>query len=266
MNNANAIALIETGAMSTEKMLELCEKATDNYNDDPRRTAVVRAFVRNWKAVNPLASNQNLMDLVATCSKSVQAHTVYTIASEMGREDFVYGFQKLSCVGDLIFVAGPSGKYTQDEIFEFSGRVNKSNLIDFWGQIVNANVLDAEGLYRVAMLGHNSWPEMQKLCLSIISKNRLTAEQLMNVCEKYSSYKEEAVAAVATGQLSDDQIIFLCSKRNWQGRLEWDDILQYLKLEDRTVSDLITFGEKVDSDKLWPSITKVIDSKKTVHA
>jgi hypothetical protein len=178
----------------------------------------------------------------------------------------VYGFQKLSCNGDLIFAAGPSGKYTQDEIFGFGSRVHDNNLIDFWRQIVNANVLDAEGLYKVAMLAYNPWYDMQKVRLSAISKGLLSAEQMMEVCEKFYSHKEEAAAAVATGLLSDDQIIFLCSERNWQGRLEWDDILQYLKLEDRTVAELITLGEKVNSDKLWPSITKVVDSKKTVRA
>jgi hypothetical protein len=116
------------------------------------------------------------------------------------------------------------------------------------------------------MLAYNPWYDMQKVRLSAISKGLLSAEQMMEVCEKFYSHKEEAAAAVATGLLSDDQIIFLCSERNWQGRLEWDDILQYLKLEDRTVAELITLGEKVNSDKLWPSITKVVDSKKTVRA
>lgn len=213
MNNANAIALIETGALSTEKMLDLCEKATDNYKDDLRRPAVVRAFVRNWKATNPLASNQNLIDAVADRSKSVQADTIYTIGSDLSKEDFKYAFQKLACEGDLIFVAGASGKYGQEEIFRFSQRLSYDSTLRFWERVVNADILDTEGLYAVAMLGHQHWVEMQKLCLLVISKSVLSAEQLMNVCEKYDSRKEVAMAAIATGLLSDDQIrSFRCSR------------------------------------------------------
>lgn len=266
MNNVNAIALINTGALSTEKMLGLCENAHDNLNGDLRRYAVVRAFVRNWQSVNHLASNQDFINVVAGCSNSVQAISVSAVASKWNKEDFEYAFQKLSCKGDLIFAAAPSGKYTQGEIFEFGSRVHDNNVINFWKQIVYANVLDVEGLYKVAMLAYNPWYEMQKVRLSAISKGLLSAEQMMEVCEKFDWLKEEATAAVATGLLSDDQIILLCSERNWQGRLEWDSILQYLKLEDRTVADLITLGEKAKSDKLWPSITKAIDSKKAVHA
>jgi hypothetical protein len=265
MNNANAIALIETGALSTEKMLELCDKATDNYKDDPRRPAVVRAFVRNWKSANPLASYQNLIDIVTTATAPVQAHTVYTIASELSREDFEQCFQKLACEGDLIFAAGASGKYTQQEVFRLSQRLGYESRPRFWESVVNANILDSEGLYAVAMLGNQSWVEMQKLCLLVISKNALSAEQLMNVCEKYSSHKEEAMAAIATRLLSDDQIVSLFSG-SWQRSLEWDEVVGYLRLEERTVSDLVTLGEKANSDKLWPSITKAINSKKAVRA
>ncbi len=263
MNNANAIALIETGVLTTDKMLELCEKATDNYKDDPSRPAVVRAFVRNWKASNPMSSNQNLMDVVAACSRPVQAHTVYTIASELSREDFEYGLKTLVCEGDLIFVAGPSGKYTQKEVFNFSQRLNHDNRLRFWEGVVNADILDSEGLYAVAMLCNQSWVEMQKLCLLVISKKMLSAEQLMAVCEKYDSHKEEAMAAIATGLLSDDQIVSLFSG-SWQRSLKWDEVAVHLRLDHRAVKELLTLGEKVDSDVLWPILTKAIASRQAV--
>ncbi len=261
MNNANAIALIETGALSTEKMLELCEKAT--FHGNPHGAAVVRAFVCNWKADNPLSSHQDLIDVIAGRSDMVQACFIKAVASDWNKEDFEYGFQKLSRSGDLIFAAGPSGKYAQEEVFAFSKRLQPSNVLDFWSCVVDANVLDAEGLYVVAMLDDQSWKEMQKLCLMVISKNKLSAEQLMNVCEKYKTRKEEAMAAIATGLLSDDQIVSLFSPEGWQRSLKWDEVAVYLHLASRTAEDLIALGEKVNSDELWTILISEISSKKS---
>lgn len=275
MNNANAIALIETGALPTEKMLELCEKATDNYNDDPRRPAVVRAFVRNWKSANHLASNQNLIDVVATSSKSVQAHTVYTIASEMSREDFEYGFKTLLCGGDLIFAAGASGKYTQDEVFAFGERFYNEHSIEsfprYWTSVVNADILDADGLYKVAMRNSYqnafayAWVAIQELAILVLSKNKLNAEQVMDICKKFDRF-EVSMVAIKTGVLSDDQILSLESTARSVSEDFWGSVIPLLHLEDRTVSDLVALGEKANSDKLWPSITKAINSKKAIRA
>lgn len=275
MKNANAIALIETGALSTEKMLDLCEKATDNYNDEPRRPAVVRAFVRNWKAANPLASNQNLIDVVIGRSNPVQAHTVYTLASELSREDFEYGFQVLSCSGDLIFAAGASGKYTQDEVFAFGERFYNERSIEsfpcYWTGVVNADILDADGLCKVAMRDSYqnafayAWVKIQELCILVLSKNKLNAEQVMEICKKFNRF-EVSVAAIKTGVLSDDQILSLKSTATSSSHDYWGSVIPHLHLEERTVADLVTLGEKANSDKLWPSITKAIDSKEAVRA
>lgn len=275
MNNANAIALIETGALSTEKMLELCEKATDNYNDDPRRLGVVRAFVRSWKLANPLASNQNLIDVVVASSKLVQAHTVYIIASEMSREDFEYGFKTLSCGGDLIFAAGASGKYTQDEVFAFGERFYNEQSIEsfpqYWASVVNADVLDADGLYKVAMRKDYqnafayAWVTIQKIAILVLSKNKLNAEQVMDICKQFDRF-EVSMAAIKTGVLSDDQILSLKSTARLVSEDFWGSVIPLLHLEDRTVSDLVALGEKANSDELWPSITKAINSKKAVRA
>lgn len=275
MNNANAIALIETGALSTEKMLELCEKATDNYNDDPHRLGMVHAFVRSWKLANPLASNQNLIDVVVASSKLVQAHTVYIIASEMSREDFEYGFKTLSCGGDLIFAAGASGKYTQDEVFAFGERFYNEQSIEsfpqYWASVVNADVLDADGLYKVAMRKDYqnafayAWVTIQKIAILVLSKNKLNAEQVMDICKQFDRF-EVSMAAIKTGVLSDDQILSLKSTARLVSEDFWGSVIPLLHLEDRTVSDLVALGEKANSDELWPSITKAINSKKAVRA
>lgn len=274
MNNANAIALIETGALPTEKMLELCEKATDNYNDNPSRSTVVRAFVRNWKSANPLASNQNLIDVVAVSSESVQAYTIYTIASKLARNDFEYSFQKLTCGVDLIFAAGASGKYTQDEVFAFGERFYNEHSIEsfprYWTKVVNSNILDADGLYRVAMRDTYrnafayAWVKIQELAILVLSKNKLNAAQVMDICKKFDRF-EVSLAAIKTGVLSDDQILSLKSTARSVSNDFWGSVIPLLHLEDRTVSDLVALGEKANSDKLWPSITKAINSKKVVR-
>lgn len=280
MNNANAIALIETGAMSTEKMLDLCEKATDNYNDDPRRTAVVRAFVRNWKSVNHLASNQDFINVVVGCSNSVQACSVYAVASEWSREDFEYAFQKLSCNGDLIFVAGPSGEYTQEEVLDFANGFKNNNyninLLQYWELVIDIGVLDAEGLYKVASEArryecpYHHIISKEIVCIKALLKKLMSAEQMMEICGLYDSSWDITLAAITTGLLSDEQVLLLINSKTayLQRRPEnfWGILVPHLRFSDRTVDDLITLGEKANSDKLWPSIVEVINSKKAVQA
>lgn len=275
MNNVNAIALIETGVLSAEKMLELCEKATDNYNDDPRCSTVVRAFVRSWKSANPLASNQNLIDVVATSSKLVQAHTVCIIASEMSREEFEHGFEVLSCGGDLVFAAGVSGKYTQDEVFALGECFYNEHSIEtfprYWKAVVNADVLDADGLYKVAMRKDYqnafayAWVKIQEIAILVLSKNKLNAAQVMDICKQFDCF-EVSVAAIKTGVLSDEQILSLERTARSASEDFWGSVIPLLRLDARTIPDLVALGEKANSDRLWPSITKVINSKKAIRA
>ena len=177
--------------------------------------------------------------------------------------------------GDLIFAAATSGKYTQDEVFAFGERFYNKHSIEsfpqYWTEVVNADILDADGLYKVAMRkGYQNWfayawVKIQELAILVLSKHKLNAEQVMNICKDFDRF-EISMAAIKTGVLSDDQILSLKSTARSVSEDFWGSIIPLLRLDNRTVSDLIVLGKKANSDKLWPSITKAIDSKKAIRA
>lgn len=264
MNNTNAMNLIATGALSTVKMLDLCGRASDN--DSKERKELVRMFLKIWKESNHLSGVQDLIDVI-TQRYSVESIVVSHFTYDWNKGHFEYAFKKLSCTQTLLCVAAASGKYNQEEVFDFSERYssygNEGHTASFWGDVVHAGILNAEGLYKIAML--KSEPdsqeriEMQKLCLLIISKNLLRADQLMALCDKYKTDNNVAFAAIATGHLSDDQIVSLVC--NNVANYGWLDVISYLHLEDRTVEDMISFGEKANNIKLWDSINAEVKLK-----
>ncbi len=326
MNNTNAIALIETGVLPVEKMLNLCMRASRN---DPRgHLDVIQAFVNVWLAsdpYHPTSGGKQLIDVVAGLYGAEEG-VIRILSKEWDREHFDYAFQKLSDRMLLLFMAASSGKYNQQEVFEFAreyqGYYSPDHMPHFWAPVVSADILDAEGLFRVAMLDTKQFAEMLKLCLHIISKNLLSASQLWDLCIKFENHVKVDFAAIATGMLSDDQIVNLMINgvHDWKNlhqhlrlqdwsverlitlgqkpqsgslwqllsevikkkiatgelsddeliaimsirdlRCEWADAVPYLRLQDRTTEELIAFGEKVDSDMLWPAIIAAINSKK----
>ncbi|MEI6811073.1 MAG: hypothetical protein WCK60_03450 [Candidatus Nomurabacteria bacterium] len=341
MNNANAIALIATGALSTEKMLRLCQTSFSKSNDAPSTTdsfttlEVVRAFIDQLGMTQTHLPNRELIDMAHT-HFYLDTYIVKLTAKYWSRADFDHAFQVLNNGYDLICMAAASRDYNQQEVFGFCDRYPddlSDNPPSFWEGVVKANILDVDGLYKVAMLDSHNLDKMQELCLLIISKKMMNAEQLMNLCEKYQSNRAIAFAAIATEKLSDDQIIKLMShvdNNNWPNEIlqhfqfqdrtiedlfalgekarssklweilsyemlekiadrsasdeqiitlmalrsknhkqisfGWSDFIQYLRLEERTVEDLVMFGEKADSDELWPSIVEAINSKKAAQA
>jgi hypothetical protein len=267
MNNANAIALMDTGVLSTEKMLNLCTKASIGRNDKLPPSEVFHAFVRNWKSTNPQASNQNLIDLVAN-DYHLSMFAVQTVAGEWNREDFEYAFQKFSSKEHLVFVACASGKYTQQEVFnfcdEYLNTIFGRDVIYFWTGVVQANVLDAEGLFKIVMLDIEMSTEWKQLILLIISKNLMSVEQLMDFYEEHKAEKvdeEIFFAVIATGRLSNEQIVEMVSFGNTLIYDCYASLTPHLHLEDRSLEDLLDLGEKIDAFKMWAGISVAIKKK-----
>ncbi len=267
MNNANAIALMDTGALSTEKMLNLCTNTSIGRNDKLPPSEVFHAFVRNWKSANPEASNQNLIDLVAG-DYYLSMFAVQTVAGEWNREDFEYAFQKFSSKEHLVFVACASGKYTEQEVFnfcdEYPNTIFGRDVVYFWTGVVQANVLDAEGLFKIVTLDIEMSTEWKQLILLIISKNLMSVEQLMAFYEEHKAQKvdeEIFFAVIATGRLSNEQIVEMVSFGNALIYDCYASLIPHLRLEDRNLEDLLSLGEKLNALKAWNGISVAIKKK-----
>lgn len=274
MNNAKTLSLIEGGLWPTMRMLEMCENASTLCDDYPRRSVLVSAFIKTWRSANPLATNQDLIDVVVHSSISVIADTLNVVASELSRDDFEYAFQKLPHNGDLVLTAAGSGKYTQDEILAFGERFGRNRgLVTnvLWTWLANSNHLDADGLYQVAIrdeAGQSSteegFAEMKKLAILVLSKKKLNTEQVMAICKKFDSFNV-SLAAVKTGALSDDQVMSLRPRTFANQKVFWNAAVEPLHLKDRTVADLFALGRKAQSEVLQQIVQGII-FKKAVRA
>jgi len=277
MNNEIAIDLISSGALTVKKMLVLCEEATNKQSDNLSPASVVHAFVREWNrrsSLATLASNQSLIDAVAGCSSFIQAYTVHAVSSEWSKEDFGYAFQKLSCEEDLFFIAGPSGKYTQEEVFKFGHRYcdrrSFEYFIDYWTKILAVDILDAEGLYELAVWRNLDWPtysrtKMDKLVVSALSKRKMNGAQVRQICALYASH-EVIVACIQSGVFQDEELLYWASilRKTLTPLGVCAVIISHIGLADRSIDALIDFGDKADNDDLWLKIIEEIKSRETV--
>ncbi len=259
MNKANAIALINTGVLSVNRMLNLCMASSRNDQKINQKgyLDVVHEFINVWTAANPTSGTKDLIDVVA--GNYIAEEGVVLIGSELwDREDFDYAFKKFTVRYLLLSAAASSGKYNQQEVFDFAEQYqeyySQDHMPGFWTPVVNANILDADGLFKIATLDTKRVEEMEKLCLLIISKKLLDASQLLDVCAKYGGVKRIDFAAISTGTLSDTQVIKLMSK----GDHDWRRVIKHLQLQDRFVDSLIPFGEEADSLALWQAITETV--------
>lgn len=158
-----------------------------------------------------------------------------------------------------------AGKCSQEEIFTLSQELPdvRGSLTHFWTSAVNSGVLNAQGLYSVVMderYPNGDFGKSEEITLLAISKNLMIPEQLVEISRLWGHWRV-TLAAVATGTLSDDQVVTLSKHRPRQPDI-WKSFAPHLRLEERTAEELVVLGEKVGKDEFWSIITPLIDSKK----